>query len=168
VPLAFVAVAYALQGASASMRRVAWLLGVLGMLVQVGGVFIYFGAQMREAGDYPYARSLSDPRFMSDSHFNPRFTPIVGHWKMLVRNADDHLHGVLPSWSGGGVVDPRLGISEADQRALLHGIDVWWLYARYAGVPAPPLIAALALLLALAAWAWARAAAASRAEGHGA
>ena len=51
---------------------------------QIGGVAIYFGAQMREAGDYPYTLPLGHPRFMSDSHFNPRFSPIAGHWRMLV------------------------------------------------------------------------------------
>jgi len=40
-----------------------------------------------------------------------------------------------------------VGISAGDQQALLKAIDVWWLYARYAGLPWPPLVlAALALL----------------------
>ncbi|HTO91263.1 MAG TPA: hypothetical protein VMJ70_09045 [Candidatus Sulfotelmatobacter sp.] len=167
LPLAFVAVAFALDGASRAMKRWAWVLAALGLAVQIGGVFIYFGAQMREAGDYPYRLPLEDPRFMSDSHFNPRFSPIAGHWKMLARNAGEHLRGELPVITGGGAVDPRLGISPDEQRALLHGIDVWWLYARYAGVPALPLALALALLIALAAWAGGRAATACHAEARG-
>lgn len=68
---------------SPMLRTLAALLAVLGVLVQIGGVAVYFGAQMREAGDYPYTRALEDPRFMSESHFNPRFSPIVDHWRML-------------------------------------------------------------------------------------
>jgi hypothetical protein len=167
VPLAFVAVAFALDGAAAARRRLAWALGLLGLLVQIGGVFVYFGAQMREAGDYPYTLPLGDPRFMSNSHFNPRFTPIAGHWRMLVRNLDEHVHGDLPRLQGGGTADPRLGIGAEDQKALLHGFDVWWMYARYAGAPAPPLVAAVVLLVLAAGWALQRALAARRAEAPG-
>jgi len=168
VPLAFVAVAFALEGASRARRRWAWALGMIGLLVQVGGVFIYFGAQMREAGDYPYTLPLEDPHFMSDSHFNPRFTPIAGHWKMLIRNAGEHLRGEMPKLTGAGDPDPRLGVSTEDQRSLLHGLDVWWLYARYAGLPGWPLGLALAVLLGLAAWTGSRMMASMRAEARGA
>jgi hypothetical protein len=120
--------------------------------------------QMREAGDFPYRLPLSDPRFMSDSHFNPRFAPIAGHWRMLLRNAGEHLRGEGPRLTGAGPVDPRLGVSESDQVQLLHALDVWWAYARYAGAPALPVVAALALLLALAAWSWRRASRARAAE----
>uniref|UniRef100_A0A832I7U3 Glycosyltransferase RgtA/B/C/D-like domain-containing protein n=1 Tax=Eiseniibacteriota bacterium TaxID=2212470 RepID=A0A832I7U3_UNCEI len=165
LPAALLAVAFALEGAPRARRRLAWALAVAGALVQVGGVFIYFGAQMREAGDYPYTLPLGHPRFMSDSHFNPAFSPIAGHWRMLARNAAEHLAGRVPRLAGGGAPDPRLGVGEADQRALLGGLDVWWLYAVYAGVPPAAPAAALAALLALAAWAAARARAAWRAEG---
>jgi hypothetical protein len=148
LPLLFLAVAFALTAPPAGRRRRAILIALFGLFVQVGGVGIYFGAQMREAGDYPYTRSLSDPQFMSDSHFNPRFTPIVGHWRMLVRNAGDHLNGVLPVIGSGGAPDPRLGISDEDQAALLGALDFWWCYARYAGLPAVPVLGLLAALLA--------------------
>ena len=164
LPLAFLAVTFALDGASRARRRVAWALALAGLAVQAGGVFVYFGAEMREVGDYPYTRPLSDPRFMSDSHFNPRFSPIGGHWRMLLRNAGEHLRGEAPRLGAGGPPDPRLGVSPADQKALLHALDVWWLYARYAGVPGAPLLAALAALVALAAWGWRRAWAARGAE----
>ena len=113
-------------------------LGLAGLLVTLGGVGIYFGAQMREAGDYPYTLPLEDPRFMSDSHFNPRFSPIAGHWGMLVRNAGEHLRGERPRLTGLGAPDARLGLGAADQAALLHGLDFWWAYALYAGTPAAP------------------------------
>ncbi len=157
LPLACLAVGFALEGASRARRRLAWALGAVGLFVTLGGVGIYFGAQMREAGDYPYTLALDDPHFMEASHWNPRFTPICGHWQMLTRNLVEHLHGEAPVLGQGGAVDPRTGITPEEQHTLLHAIDLWWLYAGYAGVARLPLgITAVVLLLATA-WAWARA-----------
>jgi hypothetical protein len=95
---------------------------------------------------------------MSDSHFNPAFSPILGHWSMLARNLGEHLDHRAPRLGGGGATDPRLVVSAEDQRRLLHALDYWWLYASYAGVPGLPLVLAVVLLavaVALAAaWAW--------------
>jgi len=136
----------------------------VGLAVTLGGVGIYFGAQMREAGDYPYTLALEDPRFMESSHWNPRFTPIAGHWRMLARNLGEHLRGEVPALGQKGDVDPRTGITPEEERTLLHAIDVWWLYAGYAGLPKLPLgLAALALLVA-SIWAWRRAWRAAREE----
>jgi len=57
---------------------------------------VYFGAQMREAGDYPYTKALSDPSFMAESHFNPARSPIAHHWRMLARNVREHARGRWP------------------------------------------------------------------------
>ncbi len=155
LPLAFIAVAFVLDRASRLARAAAVLLGTLGLLVQIGGVSIHFGAEMREVGDYPYTRALNDPRFMSDSHFNPRFSPIVGHWRMLRRNLGEHLHGQAPRLTGEGAADPRVGIASADQDRLLHALDYWWLYMTYAGLPRARVALAALLLLGvtlLAAW----------------
>jgi len=154
LPLAFLLVAFALERARAARKALAVALAVAGLIVQIGGVAIYFGAQMREAGDYPYTRALSDPRFMSDSHFNPRFSPIAGHWEMLVRNAREHVARRGPRLAGGDDVDPRVGVGARDQQALLHALDFWWLYARYAGVPGLPVFATFAALLFATGWAW--------------
>ena len=166
LPLAFLAVAFALTTASRARRRFAWALAALGLVVTLGGVGIHYGAEMRAVGDYPYTLALDDPHFMEASHFNPRFSPIGVHWRMLGENVAAHFAGDLPRLGAGGPVDPRLGISAADQHALLRAVDVWWLYARYAGVPALPLAAAVLLLAAAAALAWTRALAALRAEGR--
>jgi hypothetical protein len=83
---------------------------------------------------------------------------------MLLRNAREHLRGEAPRLTGGGDVDPRLGLNPEEQRALLHALDFWWLYLGYAGIPRAPTWAALVLLLALAAAAAARARAALAAE----
>ena len=166
LPLAFVAVGFALEGASRVRRRVAWALASLGLVVTLGGVGIYFGAQMREAGDYPYTLALEDPHFMEASHWNPRYTPLVGHWHMLTRNVSEHLRGEAPVLGAKGTPDPRTGISPEEQRTLLHAIDVWWLYAGYAGLPRLPLFGAALLLTLACVWAWTRAWRIARAERH--
>ena len=150
LPPAVLLVTFAFHHASRALRRTAWVIGLLGLVVTLGGVGIYFGAQMRDAGDYPYTLPLEHPRFMSDSHFNPRFSPIAGHWRMLARNLGEHLRGERPRISGTLTPDVRLGLSAADQVALLHALDFWWLYALYAGTPARPVLAAALALLALA------------------
>jgi hypothetical protein len=152
LPLAFVLVAFALNEASRLRKALAVLLAVAGLAVQLGGVAIYFGAQMREAGDYPYTRPLADPEFMSESHFDPYHSPIAGHWRMLARNAGEHLARRAPRLSGDGEVDARIGVSAEDQQALQRGLDFWWLYAVYAGVPWMPVLAAFVALLLVTGW----------------
>ena len=160
LPMVFLAVAFALQGASRARKRWAWALGVAGLLVTLGGVGIHYGAEMRKVGDYPYTLPLEHPRFMESSHFNPRFSPLLVHWEMIAENAAAHARGEMPRISGtagagasgaapSAAATSRLGISEADQAALLGAFDLWWMYARYAGIPAAPLNAA-ALVLAVA------------------
>jgi len=183
VPLLFLVVAIALERGPRPLRRWAVVLGLCGLLVQIGGVAIYFGAQMRDAGDYPYTLPLDHPRFMSDSHFNPRYTPILGHWRLLLRNTGEHLRGEMPRLTVGGgagagpgagvenaapsgeaTAAERLGVGEEDQQKLLHALDFWWLYLAYAGFPLlPGLLAATALKLA-GLWAAWRAWRAARAE----
>jgi len=178
IPLGFLLVLPRLDRATRATRRWATLLGVVGCLVQVGGVAIYFGAQMREAGDYPYTLPLDHPRFMSDSHFNPRYTPILGHWRMLLRNAGEHLRGHGPTLElsgeasaaapggapgattpgsttaaapgGAPSAETRLGIAASDQERLLHALDFWWLYLGYAGLPRAPVWSAVVALKVVA------------------
>jgi len=161
LPLVMLLVAFALTGASAGRRRIAWWLAAAGLVVQLGGVGVYYGVQMRVAGDYPYTLPLEHPRFMESSHWNPRYSPIAGHWALLASGVREHLAGDWPRVAASGG-DPRLGVNAEDQRALWRGIDLWWLYAAYAGLPFAPLAAAALLLSALTVWAWARAVAASR------
>jgi hypothetical protein len=164
LPLIFLAVGFAWEVRGRAFRSLATVLATLGFLVQIGGVAIHFGAEMREVGDYPYDRPLNDPRFMSESHFDPHFSPIAIHWQMLLRNAGEHLHGHAPRLEAAGTPDARVGVSAADQDRLLHGLDFWWLYMSYAGFYAWPIGIALALLLALFAWAATRLGAAALRE----
>lgn len=155
LPLVLLAVSFALTGASRGRRRVALLLAAGGFVVQLGGVGIYYGVQMRVVGDYPYQLALEHPRFMESSHWNARYSPIAGHWSLLSANLRSHLAGDWPKLDAAGG-DARLGVSVEDQRQLWRGIDLWWLYAAYAGVPFEPLAAAALALLAASAWAWVR------------
>jgi hypothetical protein len=152
LPLAFVPVAFALEEAAGLRKTLATALAIAGLAVQLGGVAIYFGAQMREAGDYPYRLPLDDPHFMSESHFNPHHSPIAGHWRMLARNAGEHARLQIPSVSTAGEVDPRVGVSAQDQQQLLHALDFWWLYAIYAGVSLVPVFAVFVALMFATGW----------------
>jgi hypothetical protein len=149
LPLGFLPVAFALDRMADARRALALALAALGLVVAIGGVAIYFGAEMREIGDYPYRLPLDHPRFMESSHFDPHDAPPIVHWRMLRRNLGEHLAGHAPRLDGAapGPRDPRTGLGAADQRAMLHGLDFWWAYAAYEGLPAAPL-AAIALLLA--------------------
>lgn len=164
VPLLFLAVAFAIQFGGRDHRWLARLLALAGLIVQIGGVAIHFGAEMREVGDYPYMRPLNDPHFMSESHFDPHQSPIAIHWQMLLRNAGEHLRGHAPRLEAAGTPDARIGVSASDQERLLHGLDFWWLYMGYVGFVAWPIGIALALLLALLAWAATRLGRAARHE----
>jgi hypothetical protein len=158
---------------------VASLLALAGVLVTLGGVGIYFGAQMREAGDYPYTRALDDPSFMAESHFNPWKMPIAAHWRMLERNValfvrgkGPHLTPLAASAPAEGataagasahgtssVEGERLAVPSGEVAGLTHALDFWWAYAIAAGMPGLPVLAAALLLLILfvlqAARAWA-------------
>jgi hypothetical protein len=156
VPLALVLVvaAHAQQPWGGAPRRaLVGTLAALGLLVQIGGVGIYFGAQMREAGDYPYTKALDDPSFMVESHFNPARSPIAHHWRMLARNVREHAAGRWPRLtpaSGASVESERLAVPADQVQGLTHALDFWWAYAAYAGLPRMPLLA-LALAVTAAA-----------------
>jgi len=110
-------------------------LAVIGFLVQVGGVAIYFGSYMREIKEFPYTREFNDPHFLSDSHFIPNYSPAYGHWKMLVRNVRLHLEGKLPkvaltSYEG---AKARIPLDEGGRKELLTGLDFWFTYLLYVG-----------------------------------
>jgi len=131
---------------------------VLGVLVTLGGVGIYFGAFLREAGEYPYTREFSDPRFMQDTHWNPAFNPVVGQWRMLLANAGEHLQGRHPHVAPGAYSQTaRSPLDPSQTTEFLGGLDLWWCYTWYAGAPLAPGLGVACALLLLAAAAFARA-----------
>jgi hypothetical protein len=152
------------DAATRSLRRLAWVLAAIGLVVTLGGVGIYFGAEMREVKDYPYALPLEDPQFMHASHWEWHQSPILVSWRMLARNLGEHTTGQAPVLGQPGPVDPRTGVTDKDAEALEHAIDAWWLYAGYAGIPKLPLGLAAIVLLAGSIWAWGLAWGAVRAE----
>jgi hypothetical protein len=87
---------------------------------------------------------------MSESRWNPAANPVAGHWRMLLRNAGEHVAGRAPRIAAGGDSEERLGIPAAEQARLLHAIDFWWLYLGYAGFPAPAIAGAALAIAALA------------------
>jgi hypothetical protein len=110
-------------------------LAVTGLIVQVGGVAIYFGSYMREIGEFPYTREFSDPHFLADSHFIPNYSPVYGHWKMLVRNVRLHMQDKLPdvSLTSYGEAKARIPLDEGARKELLTGLDFWFTYLLYVG-----------------------------------
>ena len=138
-------------------RRWAALLLLAGLLVQWGGVSIYYGSYLREAGEYPYTRAFEDPRFLEDVHWVPNFSPIVGHWEMFRRNLAEHWRGAWPrvqvTDAPSGSAGERIALSPGDQTRMLHGIDFWFLYLIYVGAAGPRVLVLPAALLCLCAWA---------------
>jgi hypothetical protein len=108
----------------------------IGLAIQVGGTAIYFGSYMREIGEYPYERPFSDPLFMVRSHFVPNYTPVIGHWRLLWRNARLLVDPAARPRIGIEIsADPgaRLPVSAEDEPALQQVIDFWFCYLIYAG-----------------------------------
>lgn len=124
------------QSGSVWRRRAVHAAIALGLLVQVGGTAIYFGSYMRDLGEYPYERTFSDPLFMVRSHFVPNYTPVVGHWRLLVRNAGELFDPERrPRIDFQPSADPgaRLPVAAEDTDDLRHVIDFWFTYLIYAG-----------------------------------
>ncbi|MFH0777171.1 MAG: hypothetical protein V2A71_00935 [Candidatus Eisenbacteria bacterium] len=130
---------------SENVGRLLWstfvFLAVVGLLVQIGGVSIYFGSYLREIKEYPYKKEFTDPRFLSDSHFIPNFSPVWGHWKMLARNASLHARGEFPdvplvAYADAGSnrgAERRIPLDEGGRQELLKGLDFWFTYLLYVG-----------------------------------
>jgi hypothetical protein len=107
----------------------------LGLIVQIGGVSVNYATYFREVGAYPYTRSFYDPRFMEDVHFNPAFTPVVGHWRILARIAAGKEGWDRISLSG-PPVESRVPVGEEEAEAFRRGLDLWFIHFYRAGLPA--------------------------------
>lgn len=164
IPLALLPVTIYLGGGSGGPGRgvrhvVARWLTLAGLVATLGGVTIYFGSYLRAVGEYPYTREFTDPRFMEDTHFNPAFSPLAGHWQMAWDNLGEHAAGRHPRITP-QAYDPtsRLPVDEQQARQLLGGFDLWWCYLWYAGAPlalglaGAAVLGVIALGAALAAW----------------
>jgi hypothetical protein len=142
--------------ADRARQRAAALALALGLVVQIGGTAIYYGSYMRDLGEYPYERNFSDPLFMVRSHFVPNYSPVVGHWRLLGRNAALLLDPARrPELTPRADVGDRLPLADADREELRYVVDFWFCYLMYARLPAALIVIPLAaLVLATLAAGW--------------
>jgi len=150
------------QSGRTARRRAAALALVLGLLVQVGGTAIYFGSYMRELGEYPYQRNFSDPLFMVRSHFVPNDSPVVGHWRLLLRNAALFASDERPRLKPRPELAERLPLEDTDHDQLRYVLDFWFCYPVYAGIPGRVVAIPVLVLVALTVWAGVRLRASAR------
>lgn len=123
-----------LQSGSIAVKRSFLALSLVGLLIQFGGLSIFYGTYYRTIGEYPYQAERTDPLFLYKAHYVPNFSPAWGHLKMAGHNWGRFLRGEKPTFtirSGSG----RIPLSEADQEKLRETLDLWFAYAYYTGVP---------------------------------
>ncbi|MBI4811765.1 MAG: hypothetical protein HY800_10060, partial [Ignavibacteriales bacterium] len=150
LPLLLLPIGFYLEHGSTVLKRMAILLTLIGVIIQIGGISIYAGAYLREIGEYPYERGFEEPEFLYKAHFIPNYSPAIGHWRMLTRNASEHLDGKYPTLEiSNQLGDKRLPIAQEDQSKLLHTLDYWFTYALYANVPKNIILTLLVVLVGL-------------------
>jgi hypothetical protein len=145
------------ESGSAWAKRLCYGLIVLGIVIQLGGTSIYAGNYLRETGEFPYTKNWDDPEFLYKSHFIPNYSPIVGHWRMAIRNIGEHLRGEQPLISVPGELQMKRIPVEADQQSkILHMLDYWFCYPTYVGYKSILFVILPFLLLALILIQWQR------------
>jgi hypothetical protein len=150
LPILLLPVVLYLARAGPALRRFALVLVVAGVGVQIGGTAVYAGSYLREIQEYPYQRNFDDPEFLYKAHFIPDFSPIIGHWKILLRNGGEHFRGEYPSLAVEVKADGgRLPIQKADQAKLSQTLDFWFTYALYAGISGSAVLGLLLVVLSL-------------------
>lgn len=149
VPLLLLPVAFYVAKAKSLVKRIAIGLTVIGVIIQVGGTGVYAGSYLREIKEFPYQKDWGDPEFLYKSHFIPDFSPIIGHWRVLLRNGGEHLRGEYPRISVHVTEGNRLPIQPGDEEKLLHSLDFWFTYALYAGIPLPVVFSLVIFMLLL-------------------
>lgn len=144
VPFLFLMLGPLLES-SVPARKVAAALAVVGLIIQIGGVSIFYGNYLREVGEFPLTKPLDDPEFAYRSHFIPNYSPVTGHWEMLIRNTHTHLTKGLPALSIANP-DERIPLSEESRTELLNTLDFWFMYGLYAGLRSTVVIPVVVLL----------------------
>ncbi len=134
LPLFFIPIGVYLNENFISLKKIFLLLFALGILIQIGGVSTYFGNYLRSIGEFPYTKKFDDKEFMQKSHFNPNYSPIVGHWKMFQENFVEHINGNFPKFSNLKNPNARIPISQDEEKKLLKTFDFWFMYAIYIGI----------------------------------
>ena len=130
-------------------RRSFLALSLAGLLVQFGGISVYYGTYYRVIGEFPYRRSHSDPLFMHKVHYVPSYSPAWGHLTMAGQNWLRFFTGQRPTVTVGAGGE-RIPLSAGDIEKLRGTLDLWFAYAYYAGVPFSLCLLGMAGLLAAA------------------
>jgi hypothetical protein len=123
-----------LEGASRRAKQGVLALSLVGLLVQFGGISIYYGTYYRVIGEYPYQSAPSDPLFMYKTHFVPNYSPVWRHMKMAAQNWGQFLSGEKPTFTI-KAGNERIPLSDADLAKLPETLDLWFAYAYYVGAP---------------------------------
>jgi len=150
LPFAILSIGMLLNNATRLLKSFAVILTLLGFFVQIGGTAIYLGNYHREIGEFPYQRTFDDPEFMYKSHFVPNYSPVLGHWRMALRNLNEHLQGNIPQISlSGGDQLKRIPIQSSEQEKLFHTFDFWFSYPYYSGIKSPLPLLILVILVGM-------------------
>ena len=123
-----------LQAGSVAMKRSFLALSLAGLVVQFGGVSIYYGTYYRVIGEFPYQYRYSDPLFFFKARYVPSFSPAWGQFKMARANWIRFLTGQKPAFTVRSGSE-RIPLSTGDIEKLRGTLDLWFAYAYYAGVP---------------------------------
>jgi len=134
LPLIILPLGIFLDESSKTIKRIAVALSVIGFCFQLGGVSIYFGNYLRSIGEFPYEKNFEHPEFLMKSHFNPYYSPIVGHWRMMKKNCADHIEGKIPLITiAAETHQQRIPIAKEDLSKMQHTLDFWFTYGMYLG-----------------------------------
>lgn len=67
-----------LDGGSRIIKRGFVVLMLMGVLVQFGGLSVYYGTYYRTIGEFPYQREREDPLFLYKVRYIPNYSPVWG------------------------------------------------------------------------------------------
>lgn len=123
---------FILEQSGKIFKFAALLLALTGVIIQIGGLSVYYGSYLRYLGEFPYTRSFEDPEFMVKSHFVPDYSPVIGHWRLLEISLEKEWAGFQPKLA---LEKSRERLPVKDPATLVYAIDYWFMYAKYAGIP---------------------------------
>ena len=139
-----------LETGSIAVKRMFLALSLVGLLVQFGGVSIYYGTYYRVLGEYPYRKDRTDPLFLYKAHYVPNYSPVWGQLKMAGQNWGKFLKREKPTFSI-KFDGERIPLSDSDLEKLRETLDLWFAYAYYAGMTFGPCLLGMILAIGAAA-----------------
>lgn len=157
VPVLLLAAGTALRDAGPAVRRLAWLLGALGALIQIPAVVLDRGAAIAYLRDHHGAVSYRGAQYggciwrAEDLYkWHPVYTPLLGQWERLLDPAtyrDQRARLRAVAGGSGRILSAQRSFAEGRQAPAPQA---WWRMLRLTGAPLPPLLISAAALLALA------------------